>query len=417
MGRRRGSGAATPWPASAGGPGASRLRGDRRPPIRRRMSPARRLALFYATVFAGPGAALPFLPPFLAGRGLAAEAIGAALAAAMLARLAVGPAATALADRLGARRGVAVGCAAVAFAATALLLAPQPAVLAAAVVLAGAAAAPLVPIADALAVRAAATAQGDFGRIRAAGSLSFMAMTGLAGVVIGAAGEGVLPLLLLACQAGVVAAALTLPELGLDRPAAGSRGAIALLRLPGLVGVILVSGLVQGSHALYYAFSAIHWGRAGLAPAVIGALWIEGVAVEVLLLAFGRPWVARVGPRGLMAAGAVGAVVRWTGTALTVAPAPLALLQPLHAASFAMTMLGAAQLIGRIAPAERGVTAQGLHAALGPGVATALLTQLSGALYARFEGRAFLGMAAVAGCALPLLAALGRMVRPRGTAP
>jgi PPP family 3-phenylpropionic acid transporter len=377
------------------------------------MTPARRLSLFYATAFAGPGAALPFLPPFLAARGLGPEAIGRTLALAMLARLVVGPGAATLADRLGDRRRVVSVFAALAMGASALLLVPVPWVLALAVVLSGAATAPLVPIADSLAVRAAASGQGDFGRMRAAGSVSFMALTGLAGVLIGAGGEVALPLLLVACQAAVVLASLALPALGVGRAAPGGLGALALLCNRGFLLLLVVSGLIQGSHALYYAFSALHWGRAGLAPPLIGALWVESVVVEVLLLTFGRGVVSRLGPVRLLAAGASAAVARWIGTALTTAPLALAVLQPLHAASFAMTMLGAAQLIGRLVPPERGATAQSLHASFGPGLAIALLTQASGLLYARLEGRAFLAMAAVAAAALPAIAALARAAAPQ----
>jgi PPP family 3-phenylpropionic acid transporter len=295
-----------------------------------------------------------------------------------------------------------------AVAASALLLTPVPWVLALAVVLSGAATAPLIPIADSLAVRAAASGQGDFGRMRAAGSVSFMAVTGLAGVLIGAGGEVALPLLLVTCQAGVVLASLGLPTLGIGRATPGGLGALALLRNRGFVLLLIVSGLIQGSHALYYAFSALHWGRAGLGPPLIGALWVESVVVEVLLLTFGRGVVSRLGPVRLLAAGASAAAMRWIGTALTTAPLALAVLQPLHAASFAMTMLGAAQLIGRLVPPERGATAQSLHASFGPGLATALLTQASGVLYARLEGGAFLVMAAVAAVALPVIAALAR---------
>jgi PPP family 3-phenylpropionic acid transporter len=380
--------------------------------MRADMTPAHRLALFYATAFAGPGASLPFLPPFLAARGLGPEAIGQALALAMLARLVVAPSAGALADHLGDRRRVAAVFALLAMAATALLLVTVPWVLALAVVLSGAANAPLIPIADSLAVRAAARGQGDFGRMRAAGSVSFMAVRGFAGALIGAGGDVALPLLLLTCQAAVVLASLALPALDVGRAAPGGLGALALLRNRGFLLLLVVSGLIQGSHALYYAFSALHWGRAGLDPPLIGALWVESVVVEVLLLTFGRRVVSRLGPVRLLAAGASAAVVRWIGTALTTAPLALAILQPLHAASFAMTMLGTAQLIGRLVPPERGATAQSLHASFGPGLATALLTRASGVLYARLEGRAFLAMAAVAAVALPVLAALARAAGP-----
>ncbi|MFN7000511.1 MAG: MFS transporter, partial [Elioraea tepidiphila] len=93
-------------------------------PLRKRaaMTPARRLALFYATAFAGPGASLPFLPPFLGSRGLGAEAIGRTLALAMLARLVVAPSAAALPDRIGERRRVVFVFSGVGVAASGMLL-------------------------------------------------------------------------------------------------------------------------------------------------------------------------------------------------------------------------------------------------------------------------------------------------------
>lgn len=372
------------------------------------MRPARRMALYYAALFAGPGVGLPFLPLFLAARGLDPATVGWTLGLGQVARLVTGPFAGRLADALGDRRAVAVGAAVFGTIAVALML-PEAgdAVLIGAAVLSAVAAGPLLPIGDSVALRIAASGRGDFGRMRAAGSVSFMLATGAGGVAIGAAGAWVVPWLILGLQAGLAGAAALLPDAGLG-PARGRGGVRALLGRRGFVLLIAVSGLIQGSHALYYGFSALHWGRAGLSAALVGALWVQGIVAEILLLTFGRGAAAELGPVRLLALGAGGAVLRWLGTAATVDPVALAVLQPLHAASFAMTMLGAAQLIARMVPPERGTTAQALHAALGPGFATAALTPLAGALYERFGGSAFLAMAAVAAVSLPGIAALGR---------
>ena len=57
---------------------------------------------------------------------------------------------------------------------------------------------------------------------------------------------------------------------------------------PAFRWLLPLSALIQGSHALYYGFSTIHWTAAGLSPGVIGLLWAEGVVVEVLLFLYGR---------------------------------------------------------------------------------------------------------------------------------
>ena len=71
-----------------------------------------RLALFYAAAFLVVGVQLPFWPVFLAGRGLDPLEIATVFAAAIWAKVVAGPVIGALADRLGARRGVMIALAA-----------------------------------------------------------------------------------------------------------------------------------------------------------------------------------------------------------------------------------------------------------------------------------------------------------------
>lgn len=375
-----------------------------------------RVALFYAAIFAAPGVTLPFLPVFLEGRGLAAETLGLVMGASQLSRLVATPLGGAAADAFGDRR-LAAGafCLAGAVAFAAMLPQAGLAVLAAAVVAASVASGPLFPLADAVALGVAARARADFGRMRAAGSLSFLFATLAGGLVLERAGAEAVPWLALAGTAMAIASTLALPDLGLPQ-ARGLGGVSAVLRLRSFLLLLVVSGLIQGSHSLYYVFSAIDWAKAGLSATVIALLWVEAVAAEILLLTFGRRIVARLGPIRLLAAGGAGAVLRWALTATTADVLALALIQPLHAATFAMTMLGAAGLIARSVPPERGATAQALHASLGPGLATALLTPVAGALYARFGRPSYLTMGLASALALLVLPALAAF-RRKDTAP
>lgn len=375
-----------------------------------------RVALFYAAIFAAPGVTLPFLPMFLEARGLAAETLGLVMGASQLSRLVATPLGGAAADALGDRRlAAAVFCLAAAIGFATMLPQAGLAVLVAAVIAASVASGPLFPLADAVALGVATGERADFGRMRAAGSLSFLFATFIGGLVVEEAGTEAVPWLALAGTATAIASALALPDLGLPQ-ARGFGGVWAVLRLRSFLLMLVVSGLIQGSHALYYVFSAIDWAAAGLSATVIAALWVEAVAAEILLLTFGRRLVVRLGPIGLLAAGGAGSVLRWGLTATTADARALALIQPLHAATFAMTMLGAAGLIARSVPPERGATAQALHAALGPGLATALLTPIAGALYARFGRHSYLGMGLASALAFVVLPALAA-VKPKGTAP
>jgi PPP family 3-phenylpropionic acid transporter len=372
-----------------------------------------RLALYYAAVFAGPGVTLPFLPAFLAGRGLGAAEVAAVLVAQQIARLVSAPLAGRAADASGRRTRAAALAALAGVAASLLVAAAPPALLLPACALAGAVTAPLVPLGDAVALRAAALGLADFGRVRSVGSVAFIAGTLAGGVAVRHVGPEVVPWAMGLGFAAAAGAALALPPL--EAPPARGRGrGLALLGSRAFLLLLLASGLVQGSHALHYAFSVLWWERAGIGPDLAGALWTVGVAAETLLLMFAREAAGRAGPVGLLAIGAAAGGARWTATALTTDPWLLAPLQALHALSFGATMLGAAGLIVRLVPPELGATAQSLHAALGPGLFTLALTAASGPLYARFGGRAFLAMAGAAAAALLPAMLLARAARRRG---
>lgn len=373
-----------------------------------------RIAAYYAAVFVGPGVTLPFIPAFLASRGLEPAEVALALTAQQLARLLSGPVIGRAADAMGDRRRIAaLSAASGVLAALAILAASGKLALVLACALAGAVTAPLVPLGDAVALRAASLGLCDFGRVRGIGSIAFVAATLAGGVAVRHLGPGIVPLAMAGGFAATIVAALRLPAL--ETPPARGRGlGAALLRKPGLPLLLLASGLIQGSHALHYGFSVLYWDSAGIGPDLSGLLWTIGVGGEIALLLFGRATAARAGPVGLLAIGAAAGIVRWGVTAASVDPWIIGPLQLLHALSFGASMLGAAVLLVRLVPPELGATAQALHAAFGPGLATLLLTAASGPLYARFGGMAFLAMAGVCAVALIPTALLARRGEARG---
>src|SRR5438552_18977666 len=110
-----------------------------------------RFMTLYAALFSAFGFASPFLPAFLAGRGLGPEELGFVLSAATALRLVCGPIGGRLADRLRAFRAELAVCAILAASAALLYLAAHGFWTVMAISLLQAAAlAPLVPLADAL---------------------------------------------------------------------------------------------------------------------------------------------------------------------------------------------------------------------------------------------------------------------------
>ena len=138
-----------------------------------------RFLALYGALFAAFGVASPFFAAFLASRGLRPEAIGLVLAAGTATRLLAGPLGGRLADGLGAPRWVLTGyAAAAALVAFGYLPAAGLWPLLLVSVAHAAVLAPIVPLADALALAAAAVGRGfQYGWVRGAGSAAFIVGT------------------------------------------------------------------------------------------------------------------------------------------------------------------------------------------------------------------------------------------------
>lgn len=367
---------------------------------------AGRLAAFYAALFVLMGVQLPFLPVWLKARGLDASLIGVALALPMVVRVVAVPLATRIADRREAHRAALAVAAAASFAGYLLLgFMPDPAAVLAVFALVAFAYTPVMPLADAYALRGLAAVGRAYGPVRLWGSAAFIAGTFGAGYVSDVLPARDLIWLIVAAAAALLLAGLALAPL----PGAAGPSAAApapkrhLLRDPAFLAVLAAAALIQSSHAVYYGFSALAWRAAGLSGTTIAALWALGVVAEIVLFALQGKLPRLFEPTVLLIAGALGGALRWAGMAFDPPAAVLPFLQVLHALSFGATHLGAVGFIARHAPPGQGATAQG-YLAIALGLAMAASMALAGWLYGMVGNAAYAAMALAAvvggGCAL-----------------
>jgi MFS transporter, PPP family, 3-phenylpropionic acid transporter len=356
-----------------------------------------RLAAFYAALFAALGVQLPFLPLWLAAKGLGAGAIGVALAIPMIVRVIAIPLATHGADRHEALRAtiiVAAGMAALGYGL--LAFAHGAAAIMAAFALASAFYTPIMPLADAYAMRGLGRLGRSYGPVRLWGSVAFIVTSFGAGALLDVIAARDLIWLVVAGMAVTALAACALIPLAPVRQEAGAATvwpASSLLRDRRFLAVATGASLIHASHAVYYGFSALAWRQAGLDGATIGALWALGVVAEIALFAVsGR---LPLDPIKLLLLGAAGAAIRWGVMAFDPPSALLPVLQCLHALSFGAAHLGALGFVARSAPAGLGATAQG-YFAVALGLVMAMAMGLSGFLYARWGSLAYAAMALAA---------------------
>ena len=359
-----------------------------------------RFAFFYGGLFFTIGVYLPYIPLWLEAQGFSDQAIGLVLALPAWLRVVTTPGIALLADRSGRRRLTILGLA----AATPLCLislefAAGFALIVLLHTLTGLLHQPQMPLVEGLAVRAAERYGFAYGRSRLWGSLAFILANLGGGIAIGRFGpDWVLHLVTLSTLLTVIAAWLLPPEIepagrGDSRsPLAGGRP-LALLRRADFLLLLLAGALIQGSHAVYYAYSALDWSRSGLDETLVGALWALGVLAEVLVFWFGKPLIQRFGPLALLVAAGLAGAIRWPLMALTADPLLLAPIQLLHGLTFGAAHLGALTWLARAVPDAQAATAQAIYATAVGSVGIGSLMFASGWLYGSFGADAYFAMA------------------------
>lgn len=254
----------------------------------------------------------------------------------------------------------------------------------------------LMPVSEAIASRLIVQVRLDYGKARLWGSAAFIAANLVVGYLSGGLGpQWVLHTMVLSLA--LMWLASLLPMRPAPRELHQERRGDSLWqvwRRPGMPRFLLVTALLQGSHAFYYGFSALYWQREGYSTAVIGYLWGLGVLAEIAVFAMNRRWFERFEARHLLLAGAGCALLRWGLLGATTELAWLVAAQILHAGSFCLSHLGAIRYISRDLDGQAVIGAQALYAALPMGMAVALLLVLSGQLYPLLGGQIFWLMAA-----------------------
>ena len=382
--------------------------------------PLAKFAVLYTALFCAFGVASPFLPQYFSERGLTAEQIAAVMALGTAVRLLSGPLAGRFSDQRRAWRLTLSACAGGA-GLVALLYLPAHGFLALLLVSLAHAAllAPLVPVADAMAVSAAARGSGfEYGWVRGIGSAAFIAGSITAGHASEALGLGVIfwfSAVLLA-MAAISAAPLPdiVPRSPPESPVEQAGSVRRLLAIPAYRRLLLVGSLVLGSHALHDTFAVIRWRAAGIDTGTASLLWSEQVAAEVIVFfLLGPVLVRRLGPAGAAALAAAAGVVRWTVMGASTDVVLLALVEPLHGLTFALLHLAGMRVIAQTVPFALAATAQAVYGTLALGAANVVLTLGSGFLYARFEGQAFWMMALLCAAAIPLTRGLSMPGSPQ----
>ncbi len=354
---------------------------------------ATRFAFFYAALFLVIGILMPFWPAWFASRGLDAGEISLLISIGIWIRVIASPVLAHWADRSGAHRAImlvaatgAAGCFALFDYVNSFWVVLPLNIVASVLFMA------LIPLGENLASRSSRSHGFDYGRVRLWGSVAFILSAYAGGVLIEELGDSIIPWMVVACVVGTSLAVSRLPRRLAGRQDRPRFPLGSLLRNRNFLIFLLAASCIQASHAILYVFGTIHWRAAGLSDVVIGALWAEGVAAEIVLFAFSGAVVRRIDPLKLMAIAACAGLVRWTVLAETTDVAMLVAVQWLHGLTFGAAHLAAMFHMLRTIPDQLSASAQSLYSGLAVGLVMGLVMLGGGYLYEAVGAAAFHAM-------------------------
>jgi PPP family 3-phenylpropionic acid transporter len=365
------------------------------------------LASLYFLVFSMMGVYAPWLPPFLADRGLSPSAMGIALGSVSICRVVFPPAWGALADHTEHKRTLLAATAALAGAAIASLPAVSSTAWAVGGLLVyGFFLTPVVPLLEAATLTALSDKRWLYGRVRLWGSIGFIVSSVGLGWLIPRLGMSSV-----AFAAGLPLLAFGLLALAAPSPtkSAAPKEHVAWRSLPWrrLTPVLVATVLGQASHGPYYAFFSLQLTARGVSTLLTGALWALGVIAETFLMALSPRIFARMSYMTAIRWALMLTAVRWLLYASTGSLVLIAIGQTLHAASYALLHLATIQWVDAVVPPSRRALGQAILSACGYGLGVGGGLAAAG-MVARPLGFSGMYLCAAAMCALGLVVLRGK---------
>lgn len=345
------------------------------------MAAGRRIFLAYLVYFAAIGAAYPYLPVFYRDLGLRFEEIGILTAIQAGTQLVLGPVWGGLVDRFPKVGVTLPAAAAVATIGGFILFAANDfgGVLTGSMLL-FAGLAGIGPTLDARTLETLGPQGRDrYGQVRAFGSLAFVVVALLVGLLLDAQGSRSLFWIYLPCLIGTVLVTATIPRRGTNRSISMLRGAGHILGAPGMLVFFGGFTIVWTALTAMNAFYSIQVVALGGSTTLVGITWSFGAIIEVpLMYAFPRLG-ARFGTERLLVFGALVFTIRGVVAAVAADPVALVLIAPLEGLGFACAFVGGVTVLAARLPTSLGGTAQGLFSA-SAGLATIIGSVVGGTI-------------------------------------
>jgi PPP family 3-phenylpropionic acid transporter len=332
-----------------------------------------RLGAFFAAYFATAGVFAPYFPLYLEHRGLTAAQIGIVVAMMQGMRV-VGPNLWGyLADRTEHRIAILRWTAVAACACFAPILLPGGFAWVFGVMFAVnlfiTAQIPVGESVTAARMRQDGSGASRYGRLRAWGSIGFIALVLAAGPLFDWVGIGWQPYVAIALLAVAAATTFLIEEPRHDESQQLGVSVRKRLAEPRVRWFLASAALMVFAHGAFYTYFSLYLAQLGYSKTLIGVFWVVGVVVEIVFFYTQGRFFARYGAFRLLAASFLLAALRFFLIAEFAHLWVLLLAaQLLHAASFAVHHSASILTIQQWFPGRASARGQALYVSIGYGV-------------------------------------------------
>ena len=255
--------------------------------------------------------------------------------------------------------------------------------------------APLIAFLEAFAMESLGQDKKRYGRMRAWGSLAFIATVLTLGRAIELYSIRIIVGLIFAVSWIQAFLSPGYPRLAIEPQLRFSDG-LRQMFTPRVAVFLVCALLMLFSHGAYYAFFSIHLDGLGYSGFFIGACWAAAVGAEIITMFFSNRLFKRFAYTTVLCLSFGAAVMRWTGLWLVESAGGIIILQLTHAATYAAFHMASILYMDSLAPPGAKTVAQAANNAVSYGLGLMLGFLASGLLYEKLGSAALFALSAAA---------------------
>jgi PPP family 3-phenylpropionic acid transporter len=240
--------------------------------------------------------------------------------------------------------------------------------------------APIISFLEAFTMDLLGREKKSYGRIRAWGSISFIAAVLILGKIVERYSLQIIVVLILTGSLMLAAISTRIPDLQIAKKRRPSGKAESLLQSRVLV-FLFCAFLMLASHSSYYGFFSIHLENLGYGSTFIGVAWALASAAEIFVMIRSDRIFGRFSIESVLIFSFITAALRWLILFLVHSAALILLSQILHAITYGTFHIGSILYIDRQTPAEAKTLGQAVNNAVSYGLGSMVGFFFNGYLY------------------------------------